>query len=119
MRGEKEKKKRTGLALTTIHDGESAHNGGLRERGVGAGHGEADGGLEDDAERERVARADPVADEGAEDRAGQVEQVDDGVPAEYRRQRRRATVDIRQDRARVYAERVRGELVKEVGTGVS
>ena len=49
---------------------------------VSAGHGEADDGLGGYSACECVAGTDPVADEGAEDGAGDVEEVDDGVPAE-------------------------------------
>lgn len=62
-----------------VDDGKGSDAGG--DFRVDAGHDEADEGLGGDADDEGVLGADPVRDKGAEDGAGEVEHVDDGVPA--------------------------------------
>lgn len=97
--------------LTSVHDGERAHERGLRQMGVQPGHDVAHDGLQRHAQDQGVPRAQPVADEGAEDGPGEVEQVDDGVPAEDGGQRGAVAVDIGQDGTRVDSEGVGGELM--------
>lgn len=79
--------------------------------GVRPGHDEAHDGLQRHAQDQRVPRTQPVTDEGAEYGPGEVEQVDDGVPAENGGQRGAVAVDVGEDGAGVDAERVGGELM--------
>lgn len=65
-----------------VHDDEAGDVGGLVEFAVGCCHDEADDALAEDTDTETEARADDVREESAADGAGEVEDVDDGVPAE-------------------------------------
>ena len=76
---------RTGFAEgeeDAVDDDEAGDGGGFVEEAVAPRHEEADEALQEDEDDEGVFGADPVADEGAADGAGEVEDVDDGVPAE-------------------------------------
>jgi len=66
----------------TVDNDEASYIGRLVEKAVAAGHDESDDTLQADTDGECVARADDVAEEGSTYGAGQVEEVDDGVPAE-------------------------------------
>lgn len=78
-----------------VHDGEG---GDLRrDLVVHAREDVADDGLRGDAEDEGVLGADPVGDEGADQGAREVEDVDDGVPAEDGGERRVVAVDAAED----------------------
>ena len=76
-----------------VDGGEGADHGRLGEPRVEAGHEEADEGLEGGSQGEGVARAEEVRHGGAEHGTRDVEQVDDGVPAEDGRQRGVCWVD--------------------------
>lgn len=97
---------------------------GTGERVVAAGHDEADEGLEGDADHERVSGADFVGDGSAEHGAGDVEEVDDCVPAECGGERDIVSNDMFDDGGRVDAEGEGGELSKlasffsDVGSGL-
>jgi hypothetical protein len=66
--------------------------------------------LEGDADGEGVAGTEPVAEGGAEHGAGDVEEVDNDVPAEYGGEGRARGEDVCEDGGGVDAEGVRGEL---------
>ncbi len=89
----------------------------LGDFGVDAGHDEADGGLRQDAKGESVLGANPVGDEGAEDGAGEVKHVDDGVPAKDLGKRGVFAVYAGEDGGGVDAECVDGELESQVRKG--
>lgn len=101
-----------------VDHGESGDHIRLCEFLVGAGHDEADDALEGHAQGERVPGADPVADKGAEDGPGDVEQVDDRVPPKHGREGRRiVAVDGFDNGRAVDAKRVHGEVVDEPNEG--
>lgn len=93
-----------------VDDGEGGDVAGLGEGVVAAGHDEAYEGLEGDSDHQRVSRADSVRDGSAEHGAGDVEEVDDGVPAERGRERDIVSNNSADDGGRVDAEGVGGEL---------
>lgn len=85
--------------------------------GVEAGHDEADYALCEYTPGKGVSRTNPVADEGAEDSAGDVEQVDYGVPAEGFPERGGVAENDVYPGGRVDAEGVSGEVVDEPDQG--
>lgn len=94
----------------TVHHDEAADHPGLGEVEVVAGHDEADDGLQEDSEGQGVPGPEPVRGRGAEHGAGDVEQVDDRVPAKDGGQGRSVPVEVAEDGGRVDAERVGREL---------
>lgn len=65
-----------------VDDDEAGDVGGRGQLGVAACHDKADNSLEEHTDCEGVARPDPITDEGAANGAGEIEDVDDGIPAE-------------------------------------
>jgi len=65
-----------------VDDGKRGDDVRLGETGVAAGHNEAHNGLKGDTRGERVARADEVGEGSTQHGSGDVEEVDDSVPAE-------------------------------------
>lgn len=101
-----------------VHHGKARHDIGLGELLVRAGHDEAHHGLQGDAHGKRVPRADPVADIGTEHGAGDVEEVDDGVPAKDGSQGHViVAVDGLENGRAVDAKGVDGEVVDEPDGG--
>ena len=97
-----------------VDGGEGADHLRAREARVAAGHDEPHDGLQQHADGEGAARAEPVRQRRAEHGAGDVEQVDDGVPAKDGGQRGGGRVeDVGEDGGRVDAEGVGGEVVDE------
>lgn len=91
-----------------VHDGKGGDVFG--DVGVDAGHDEADDGLDEDARGEGVFGADEVGEEGAEDGAGEVEEVDEGVPAKDGGEGRGGGIEGGEDGGGVDAKGVDGEL---------
>lgn len=91
-----------------VNDGEGSDVSG--DFGVDTSHDVADDGLQGNTDDEGVLGADDVAHKGTNHGAGDVEQVDDGVPAKDGGERGRVGVDAGQDGRRVDAEGIRGEL---------
>jgi len=83
------------------------------EKGVAASHDEADYALAEDANGKCETRADEIAKEGAADCAGQVEDVDNGVPAEGFPDGGGVAKDDGEPGGGVDAEGVGGEVVDE------
>lgn len=97
-----------------VDDGEGADHAGLAEAAVAPRHDEADDSLERDAKRKRVPGSELVGKGGAEHGAGDIEEVDDRVPAEDGGQWGRVRIeDVGQDSGRVDAEGIRREIVDE------
>ena len=84
---------------------------------VDACHDEANDALEKDTKREGVAGADPVAEEGTADGAGEIKDVDEGVPAECLPEGGAFAEDDCEPGGGVDAERVGGEVVNEPDEG--
>lgn len=95
----------------TVDDGKSTNVLRQCQSGIAAGHDEADNGLQSNAEGESVTRTETVTDGRTDHGSGNVEQVDDGVPAKDCRQGSFTAVDIVQHWRRVDSERIDGELI--------
>ena len=87
------------------------------ETAVDACHDEADDTLEEDTDREGVAGADPVAEEGTADGTGEIEDIDEGVPAKGFPERGAFAEDNREPGRRIDAEGVGRKVVDEPDEG--
>lgn len=84
---------------------------------VAAGHDETDDGLRGHTDNQTRARSDPIADERTAKRAGDVEQVDDDVPAECLPKRSVRGEDIVEPDGRVRAKGEDAKVVDEPDQG--
>lgn len=102
-----------------VDDDKAGDVGRQGELGVAAGHDEADDALEEDAEGEETAgfECGHVGEEGAQDAAGHVEEVEEDVPAKGLPEGGLVTEQVGEDLAAVQAERVGGEVVDEPDQG--
>lgn len=83
---------------------------GFGEGIVASGHDEADHGLEGDSNHQSISRSNLIRERSAEHGAGDVEEVDDCVPAKSGRERDIVTNDVADDGRRVNTEGEGGEL---------
>lgn len=100
-----------------VDDDETADVGGGVQQGVAAGHDEAHDTLQSNEDAQGVSGANPVADEGAADGTGEIEQIYYGIPSKTLPERGAFTQDDLQPGGGVDAERIGGEIVDEPDQG--